>query len=68
MAHGRRHLLDGDNVAQVDLAWGVAGVADFDGDGKADILWRKDDGAASIWRMDGRSYLGGGGIGAPDTA
>jgi len=37
-------------------------VGDFNGDGKADILWRRTDGVVSIWTMsDGtiQSYTGG---------
>ncbi|HET7127047.1 MAG TPA: VCBS repeat-containing protein [Lysobacter sp.] len=35
----------------VGLAWKVAGVGDFDGDGRSDILWRDaSTGANSIWR------------------
>jgi hypothetical protein len=33
--------------------WHQLGAADFDGDGKADILWRTDSGALAIWEMDG---------------
>ena len=41
----------------------IQGVGDFDGDRKADILWRqKSSGTASIWLMNGgtiMSYAGG---------
>ncbi|MDI9847256.1 VCBS repeat-containing protein, partial [Rhodoblastus sp. 17X3] len=41
--------------AAVNLAasWGVAGVADFNGDGKADVLWRNTNGALYDWAMNG---------------
>ncbi|MFC0626018.1 right-handed parallel beta-helix repeat-containing protein [Kribbella deserti] len=38
--------------------WTIKSVGDFSADGKADILWRHDDGTVSIWRMNGGSYLG----------
>jgi len=49
--------------------WRIAGVGDFDGDGRADILWRHAaSGGNSIWLMDGAIRLGGGPIAAvPDT-
>jgi len=28
-------------------------VGDFNGDGKADILWRNDKGSLLVWEMDG---------------
>jgi hypothetical protein len=42
-----------DNVAQgfnaVTLDWQIAGVGDFDGDGRDDILWRNADGRLTDW-------------------
>jgi hypothetical protein len=32
---------------------------DFDGDGKADILWQHDDGTAAVWTVDGVTRIGG---------
>jgi len=36
-----------------DASWNVAGVGDFDGDGKADVLWRQSSGALAMWDMNG---------------
>jgi len=33
----------------VPASWHIAGTGDFDGNGHADILWRNDNGAVSIW-------------------
>ncbi len=33
--------------------WGVAGCADFNGDGKPDILWESTKGEHTIWYMNG---------------
>ena len=42
-----------DNAANAFIAvpvdWHVAGVGDFNGDGRDDILWRNDDGRTSNW-------------------
>ena len=32
---------------------GTSSTPDFNGDGKADILWQNDNGAPAIWLMDG---------------
>src|SRR5437762_4069103 len=43
-----------------DQSWQVAGVGDFDGDGKADILWRnRATGDNYIYLMDGLSIKAG---------
>src|SRR5689334_12155135 len=35
-------------------AWGIVGTGDFDGDGKANILFRNaDDATTAIWNMNG---------------
>ncbi|WP_431854107.1 FG-GAP-like repeat-containing protein [Azospirillum sp.] len=44
----------------VNPAWGIAGTGDFDGDGNADILWRRaDTGAVAVWTMNGTTRLDG---------
>jgi FG-GAP-like repeat len=37
----------------LDSSWKVAGNSHFNGDGKADILWRNDDGRLVLWQMNG---------------
>jgi hypothetical protein len=54
-------LMDGTDATTVSAAgsfnpgptWHVKASADFDGDGKSDILWQGDDGTAAMWLMDG---------------
>ncbi len=44
-------------ATQGDLNWGIAGVGDFDGDGKPDILWRNSTtGQDAIWLMNGTTF------------
>ena len=47
----------GEVLLPEDPAWAVAGVADFNGDGKADVLLRHEDGRWRYYAMDGRSIV-----------
>ena len=52
---GRRHL-SGHGAADLpsDLSWSVAGIGDFDGNGKDDVLMRHEDGRWILFPMNGR--------------
>ncbi len=57
LADGRRNECRGGKSLQSgpDMARSAAG--DFDGDGKADILWQNDNGTPAVWLMDGVNVL-----------
>jgi hypothetical protein len=46
-------------VALVDPAWKVQGIADFNGDGHPDLVWRNTaNGNCYLWYMNGASFIG----------
>jgi hypothetical protein len=59
------------NPNRLDTAWTVAALADFNGDGKADLVLQHDDGRLGVWYMNGTTlagsaYLNPSSIGASD--
>jgi len=40
---------DGNALAAVPVSWSVVGTADFNGDGKADLLWTNEEGTVTDW-------------------
>jgi hypothetical protein len=47
-------------AALADVRWKMAGVGDFNGDGKPDVLWHHTTaGQAVLWYMDGSVLVGG---------
>ena len=62
MADERRERRGQGRDGRAQRRLGVAGIGDFDGDGKSDILFQNDSGAAE-WLLNGTIVTGGGGIG-----
>jgi hypothetical protein len=42
---------------QVGNEWNIAGVGDYNADGKDDILWRHDNGLIVLWDMQGANVV-----------
>jgi hypothetical protein len=46
--------MSGADVDKATLDWNIMGTADFNADGKSDILWRNEqNGYVSVWQMNG---------------
>ena len=64
----------GGSAAAPDSSWSVAGIGDFNGDGKSDILWRNTNGSLIDWTMNGSQITSsqavtfGGSAAMPDTS
>ena len=48
-----QQVTTGGSAATPDSSWSVAGIGDFNGDGKADVLWRNTNGSLIDWTMNG---------------
>jgi hypothetical protein len=51
--NGQMHFNGQASMGNNGPTWHVAGMGDFDGDGKADILFQNDNGMLSVWTMGG---------------
>ena len=48
------------NLTMADLNWQVSGLADFNSDGRPDLIWRhRWNGGLATWLMNGTTVLGG---------
>jgi hypothetical protein len=46
-------------IAAIDPSWKVQGIADFNGDGNPDLVWRNTaTGNCYVWYMSGAAFLG----------
>jgi len=54
LVHERGNVTGVALLAAVDPTWTVVGIADFNADGKPDVLWRNTaTGLVAVWYMNG---------------
>jgi hypothetical protein len=53
------NITSGAALPTLGPSWHYVASADFNGDGKADILWQNDNGATAVWLMNGTSVSAG---------
>jgi hypothetical protein len=57
-------LISGQNIGfNPGPAWHAINTGDYNGDGKADILWQNADGTPAVWLMNGTSLISGANVG-----
>ena len=52
------HITGAGNLHNPGSDWHFNAAADFNGDGKFDILWEHDSGLPQIWTMNGTTITG----------
>jgi FG-GAP-like repeat/RTX calcium-binding nonapeptide repeat (4 copies) len=55
-------------IVPTNQGWNIAGTGDYNGDAKADILWRNNNGLTYLWTVDGLSKLAEGAIRTVDNS
>ena len=58
----------GSNQSVVDSSWQIAGVRDFKGDGRSEILWRNANGDAVLWNPNSAGGFTGEDLGIVSSA
>lgn len=58
----------GQSLGAVGLDWSVAAIGDYDGDGRADVLFRNADGRVYLWNSNDTGPVGFTGQGLGQTA
>ena len=65
---GSGDLNAGGGAVFLGAAWSVAGIGDFNGDGKSDIIWRNASGEVAEWQMNGSTIIGSNDLNAGGVA
>ncbi len=56
-------LISGAGILGPSTVWRVTHIGDYNGDGKADLMWRNTtDGSITMWLMSGGTTIGAAGL------
>jgi hypothetical protein len=61
-------VLSAGGLGNVPTTWSIALTGDYNGDGKADLLWRDNIGNTSMWFMNGTTVASTGAVGNIPTS
>jgi FG-GAP-like repeat len=59
--------MTGANVTTITADWSIAGIDDFNGDGKSDLLFRNTNGSVAEWQMNGSTVTATATVGSAPT-
>jgi len=61
-------IAGGDVVGALDKSWSLRATGDYNGDGKADMIWQNTGGSIVDWQMNGPTIQAATVVGSLDSS